>query len=393
MSLIVDIVLIVVLVGYLVYGSRMGFVRSVGAIVGAVVGGAIAFFVVPLVGGFIPTSEWRTIATLAIVVALLVAGHAAGSSIGDSIARRVARGPVRVIDRLLGAAVNLVGAALVLLLVATSAAPLGVPFLSQALSSSAVLRTLDSVTPAPVQSLLAKARSIVVSDTIPSITDALGGVTSSPAVPRVDTSTSALTTASRSVVRISGNAYACGQNQSGSGFVFARGLVLTNAHVVAGVNETVVESPGGQALSGRVVYFDPTVDLAVVRVRGLSTPPIAIGERLAAGKDAVVDGYPFGGPFTSGAARVVSVGAERVENIYGSRTHNRDVYTIAANVQQGNSGGPLLATDGTVAGLVFAKSATTANVGYAMTVDEIEPAMADAAGRTARADTGACIRG
>jgi len=388
---IVDVVLIVLLVGYLIVGYRAGFAKSLGGIVGIIAGAIAALFAMPLVGGFVPDSGWRVIATLAVAIALLFVGYAAGASIGDSISSRFERSPLRVIDRLLGAVISTVAAALVLLLVSTSSAQLGAPFLSQVLSSSAVLRTIDDLTPDPVQTFLARVRSIAVQDALPRITEAMGGITDSPEIPDVETGSEALTTAARSVVRVSGNAYACGQNQSGSGFVVAKNRVVTNAHVVSGVTELVIDVPGGESVSGTVVYFDPIDDLAVVATSRLSATPLELSDPLEVGNDAVFDGYPFGGPFTTGPAKVLAVGQERVDDIYGDSTNPRDVYTIAADVQQGNSGGPLLTEGGDVAGVIFAKSADTANLGYAMTNEELAPVVADASGLSERADTGTCV--
>ena len=393
MNWIVDAVLILLLVSYLVVGFRAGFAKSLGGIVGVIVGSIAAFFAMPLVGGFVPDAAWRTAATLAVAVALLFIGYAAGASIGDSISSRFRRSPVRILGRLLGAAVTTVTAALVLLLISTSAAPLGAPLLSQVLSSSSVLRAIDNATPDPVQAVLARLRSIAVRDALPRVTEALGGITTSPEVPDVATTSSALTEAAKSVVRVSGNAYACNQNQSGSGFVTAKNRVVTNAHVVAGVSEVVIEAPNGQVASGKVVYFDPIDDLAVIATGSLSVAALELAPDLDVGDDAVFDGYPFGGPFTSGPARVLSSGTERVDDIYGDTANPRAVYALAADVQQGNSGGPLLSTDGEVAGVIFAKSADTANLGFAMTNDEVEPVTTTAAGLTKRVDTGGCTTG
>jgi S1-C subfamily serine protease len=218
-------------------------------------------------------------------------------------------------------------------------------------------------------------------------------VTTSPDLPRADTGTDALTRAAASVVRITGNAYECGQNQTGSGFVVATDRVVTNAHVVAGVTEPIVEVPGGAALPGRVVYFDPAKDLAVIAVNGLPADPLPLAENLPRGTVGVVDGYPYGGPFSTKPAKVLSVGTTSVDDIYGAAGGNREIYTLAADVREGNSGGPLLSADGAVAGVVFAKSADIANVGYALTMTELSPVAAQATGLTATAPSGTCVRG
>ncbi len=251
--------------------------------------------------------------------------------------------------------------------IASVVAALGVPFLAQPVASSVVLRTISAVTPPPVQTALAQLRSTVLTSGIPQLREALGGLPDKAVVPGVDTGTAALTRAARSVVKVTGTAYACGQDQSGSGFVIAPDRVLTNAHVLAGVRSPVVLRDDGTALVGKVTYFDPTADLAVVAVPGLGRPALPIDATPAVGTTGVIDGFPFGGPFTSGGAKVLQVGETRVPDVEGSGTSVRSLATVAADVEQGNSGGPLLSAAGHVLGIVFAKSSTTADIGYAMT--------------------------
>jgi S1-C subfamily serine protease len=388
-----DVILILVFLLFLGEGWRGGFFRSITTIAGTIVGGVAAFFAIPFVAGIIPEPFWRTVITVAVAVALLIGGHTVGAAVGRAIRGRVAETALSIPDRIFGALANLITSVLVTSLIAGSVAALGIPFLSTAISDSWVLKAVDRVTPEPVDAVLARLRSVVLEEGLPSIGEALGGIATSPGIPDVDTGSEALTVAAQSVVRISGNAYACGQNQSGTGFVVAKDRIVTNAHVVAGVAEPVVEAPNGQALDGRVVYFDPDDDLAVIAVSGLSAPPLDLAFPLAVGDEAVVDGYPFGGPFTTGPAEVLAVSTEQIADIYGTDTSAREVYSLAVNVNPGNSGGPLLTTDGDVAGVVFARSATDSDLGYAMTNTELGPVV-DAAPKMATALTpGACVTG
>ena len=182
-------------------------------------------------------------------------------------------------------------------------------------------------------------------------------------------------------------------HQSGSGFVIAKDRIVTNAHVVAGVSEPVVEIPGEGAFSGRVVYFDPSNDLAVISVSGVAAPPIPVGSTLPEGSEAVFDGYPLGGPFQSASASVERVAEVTLYDIYGNNPHPMEVYQLAAHVQSGNSGGPLLATNGVVVGVVFAKSTTVQNVGYAHTMAELAPVANGASSFTTPVSSGSCIQG
>jgi S1-C subfamily serine protease len=388
-----DVLLILLLLVYLGEGWRNGLVRSLSTILGIIAGGIVAFFAIPLIAQIIPEPFWRTAITVGIAIALLVGGHAAGNAVGRALRGRLNESPLSGVDRVLGALANVIASALVTVLIAGSVGALGIPFLSTAISGSWVVRGIETLTPAPVDAGLAQLRSFVLNEGLPSIGEALGGITDSPGVPDVDTGTDSLAVAAQSVVRINGNAYACGQSQSGSGFVVATDRIVTNAHVVAGVPEPVVEAPNGQALDGRVVYFDPDVDLAVIAVQGLEVAPLDLSAPLAVGDDAVIDGYPFGGPFTTGPARVLAVSTEQLADIYGSRTSAREVYSLAAQVNPGNSGGPLLTTDGDVAGVIFARSASDDSLGYAMTNTELAPVAQAAASLNTAIQPGSCIRG
>ncbi|MBC7724973.1 MAG: MarP family serine protease [Burkholderiaceae bacterium] len=390
-STILDVILVLVLLGLFVYGYRSGLVRSLAGIVGLVAGGVAAFFLVPIVGSWVPDPQWRTPATLGTAIVLVLGGLSIGGSIGYALRRQVHKTPLGVIDRMLGAVLSTVVSALVLSMVAMSVGSLGVPFVSPAVASSSVIRSIDSLTPTQVKAFLAQVRSAAVDEGIPSIVEAFNGPV--PAIPEVNTGGPDLVAAARSVVRITGNAYACGQNQSGSGFVVSEDRIVTNAHVVAGVTQPVVEAPGLGAPAGRVVYFDPVNDLAVIAVDGLTAQALPLAGNLDVGSAAIVDGYPFGGPFRSGAAQVISVGPLQVNDIYGDATAERNVYTLAADVQQGQSGGPLLSESGEVVGVIFAKSADTSGVGYALAMEEVEPVAVQAPDLQAEVSSGTCDRG
>jgi len=389
-SIILDVILVVLLVASLGAGYRSGLIGSLSGVLGLVAGAVAAYFVVPLVPSWVPAAEWRTPASIAAALLLVISGLTIGESIGRALRRRTPR-KLRGVDRLFGAVIGVAAAAAVMSMVAFSVGALGIPPLTSAIASSGVVRTIDSVTPDPVKSFLAQLRSTVVEDGLPLISDAFGG--QSPALPEAQLDSAALDTAAASVLRITGNAVACGQSQSGSGFVVAPERVMTNAHVVAGVSEAVVEVPGAGALTGEIVYFDPVDDLAIIAVPGLAAAPLTLQGDLAMNSEGVSLGYPFGGPFDSDPARVMSVGSMLVADIYGQSPTDRAVYTLAADVQQGESGGPLLSADGRVAGVIFAKAANTANVGYALAMSEVAPVVAQAGSLSAAVSSGACIQG
>lgn len=390
-SRLLDLLLLLTLLVFIGEGVRNGIARSLGAILGVIAGGALAFLAIPILAATVPDPFWRIAVIVGVSVALLFGGHTLGDRIGRSIRER--REEIGFGSRLAGGAANGVVAALTLALVAGGVSAMGVPLFSQAISGSYVVRAIDTLTPGPVDAVLARIRSAVLEEGLPAIGEALGGVVDSPGIPDVPTDTDPLSAASQSVVRIGGTAYACGQNQTGTGFVVAPDRIVTNAHVVAGVDQPIVEAPNGQTLEGWVVYVDPVDDLAIVAVEGLSVATLALSPDLPVGAAAAVSGYPFGGPATTGAAEVLARSTEGIPDIYGSTRHPRDVYTLAAVVQPGNSGGPLLSTDGRVAGVVFARSADDPELGYAMTNAELEPVASAAAGLAAAVPSGNCVRG
>ena len=387
-----DLLLLLVLVAYLAYGVRNGLSRSLFVIAGVVAGVISAYFLAPVVGDSVPIPFLRIGATVFVAVALIIAGHWIGSAIGRGVRRGVEQTPLSGLDRLLGGVVTTVAAALVASVLSFSVAQLGIPSLSRAVAGSTVLRVIANLTPDPVEAYLAQVRGTLLDGSLPVIEGVLGP-DETPTIPRIDTGSPALNAAAQSVVRITGNAVACGQAQSGSGFVVADDRVITNAHVLAGVTELVVEAPNGEALAGSVVYFDPVDDLAVVAVPGLTPDALPLADTLAEGTDAAFEGYPYGGPFSVGAAEILSVSVAQVRDIYDRSSAPREVYTLAADVREGNSGGPLLTLDGQVAGVIFARSGDTSNVGYAMTMAELDPVAAQAAGLQAPVSTGDCIRG
>lgn len=388
---ILDLVLTLMLVSYLIHGLRNGFLVTVGGVAGFAAGAMAAFVSVPIVSGLVSDSGWRLTAILGTAVVLMMLGHGLGTMIGRSVRGAVRIRHLRRADRLAGGGVNVVVSALVMSMLAFSIGSLGVPVVSRQLAESKVIRLIDGMTPTPVKTSMAQLRSAVIGEGIPTLLDGFGQDLP-VAIPNTSTDTPALNTAASSVLKIAGTAYQCGQNQTGTGFVVSPGRVVTNAHVVAGVTEPVVEMPGGGALPGRVVYFDTRHDLAVLAVNGLQTEPLALSPDLPAGSPAAFAGYPHGGPFQSKPATVQDIATVLVPDIYGQNPAPADVYRLAGDVQPGNSGGPLLTMDGQVAGVIFAKATSESAQGFAVTMQDLGPVVAQAPGLGSAVSSGQCIR-
>ncbi|MCR2818458.1 MarP family serine protease [Microbacterium sp. zg.Y1090] len=395
--MIIDVVVVVVLVVALLLGVRSGLLAGLGALVGVVVGALAAYWLMPLVlpavSDVLPAPGWRTAIVIAGTLVLIALAAGLGAGIGAMARRGVDRIRLGWLERLLGGGLSVLVAALAVSLVAQTVGTSGIPLLSAAVSSSQAVRTIDALTPAPVDAALAQVRGAFLEEGLPRLGDLFGpGVVLDPGqqAPQLALDDPDLDAAAQSIARISGVAYACGTSSTGTGFVAADDRIITNAHVVAGVTDPVVEFPGGAVRDGRIVYFDAVDDLAVIAVDDIDVAPLAIAAPLATGDEGVVQGYPYGGPFTSGGARVLSVGVVDVPDIYDSAATPRDIYALAADVRPGNSGGPLLTTGGEVAGVVFARAESGDQIGYAMTPAEFAPVVAAAPSLTQPVSSGSC---
>lgn len=387
--IIVDVLIIVILLIALWIGVQRGFAASLGSILGLVAGGIAAFWITPLVTAWVPALEWRGIAGVAAALGLLITGVLLGGYFGTVVRSGVDRTPLRGVDRFFGGIVSVAVTALVLVIVAPSVTVTGIPGFSTAVASSRVLGAIDALTPPPMDAALAELRSAVLEDGLPRFGELLRpGV--GPTSPPVALDDPVLQQAAASVGRVSGVAYACGTGMSGTGFVIAPDRVVTNAHVVAGVDTPVVELPGQPAREGRIVYFDAVDDLAVIAVDELGVAALPMTSTLGAGAAAVVQGYPFGGPFTMAGASVLSIGTAPIPDIYGTSTAPREIYALESDVRPGNSGGPLLTAAGEVAGVVFARGEDDATRGYAMTMTELNPVAAQAPSLSDAVASGAC---
>ena len=223
----------------------------------------------------------------------------------------------------------------------------------------------------------------------PSATTAAPASSASTAAP----STPAASSASAAVVRLTGTAAQCNQVQSGSGVAVAPDRVLTNAHVVLGVDAPTVTDRARGVHAARIVHLDTAHDLAVLAVDDANLPVMPVGAELTGGASASVLGYPDGGPFASTPATVQAVGEVPLGDVLTGAASMVDVYTLAADIRHGYSGGPVVDTAGNLAGLVFARAPGSDAVGYALTADTIAPVVAAAPGMTATVPSGDCVPG
>jgi hypothetical protein len=229
--------------------------------------------------------------------------------------------------------------------------------------SGALLHVLDRVDPAP--SIIGPASPVEAPD------------------PRV-VSDPDVVNAGGSVVRVLGTA--CGLGVEGSGWVAGPGLVVTNAHVIAGEDDTTVTSREGASLDATPVYYDPENDLALLHVEA-ELPALSLAPDPGSGASAAILGYPENGPYAEAPARLGETRDTISEDSYGNGPIRRSITSLRGSVRSGNSGGPIVDTRGRVLGTVFAATTTGAPGGFAVPNEVIEAALRET---PSPVDTGPC---
>jgi S1-C subfamily serine protease len=360
---------------YALSGYRQGFVVGSASTLGLLAGGFFGIQVTPLLlDGYSP-SPAVTVAALVIVIALGLGGQAAGAFIGAQIRSRVMWQPARALDALGGAALSVVAMLLIAWVLGVAVSGARLTGLNKEVRASVILGAVDSTLPGGADRLLETFSALVDSAAFPRYLEPFAP----ERIKSVEPPSAGIAqrrqvvAAADSVVKVLGSATDCDRTVEGSGFVYAPERVMTNAHVVAGVSEPVVQL-GDDDLAAEVVYYDPDVDVAVLSVPELQAPALQFDDQAESGDNVAVLGYPENGPYDVQPARVRDEQLLRSPNIYGEDTVMRDTYSIFGLVRQGNSGGPLVNRRGVVIGVIFAASVTDADTGYALTSGQVERA-------------------
>lgn len=391
----VDALVVLAMLGYALSGFRQGFVTSLLSLGGFVGGAVIALMVIPhVVTAVAPGPQRVVVVVLGVLVAAWL-GQVVGGFVGGWAREKLTLKPAQRIDQLLGAMAGVVSVALVMWFVSDAIRTTSSGGLAQAVKQSKVLAVISGVMPEPVVGLADDLRHNVASADLPRVFSGVrvDGVAPigkpDPGVLNRDL----LKTIQRGTVKVTGEATDCGRLQEGSGAVVAPRRVVTNAHVVAGVKRPRVQVGGtGRRFPARVVAFDSRRDVAVLDVPSLSAAPFDLAEPLRRGDDAVVAGFPNNGPFDVQAARVRRSLVALGEDIYGKPGVEREVYELYTTVEPGNSGGPLVNTQGDLVGVVFARSETDVDTGYALTYEEARRVIAAGIAATEPVVPGRCTR-
>jgi S1-C subfamily serine protease len=393
---VLDLILLVVVAAFAVSGYRQGFIVGIlsffgfvgGALLGAEFGPDISR---ALVGG----QTQQDVIAVVLLVSFAVIGQFLASSIGAAMRSTVTWHSATVLDSIGGALVSVVSVLLIAWVVGSVLIESPFPVVDTQVNNSLVLQTLDKFMPSPAQTMFSDFRRLLASNSTYAEVFSRIGEERILAIPAPDPSVvndRGIQVASASVVRVQGVALSCQRSIEGSGFVISPDHILTNAHVVAGVNShQTVTTTTGQTLSATVVYYDPQVDVAVLYVPGLNLTPLRFAGPANPGDGAVVAGYPLdASTLHLVPARIGGTFDDRGRNIYQTSTVTRQIYEIRAVVEFGNSGGPLLSPQGTVDGVVFATVIGMNDTGFALTAAEVSPDVSAGQQLTAPVSTGQC---
>jgi S1-C subfamily serine protease len=388
----IDVVLLVLVLVFAINGYRQGFLVGLLSFVGFFGGALLGLQLGPLLARQFSADPLRVVVSVLSIFAFAIAGQAIASFIGTRLRYALGSSTLQRLDDAGGAVVSV---AAVLLVVWLVAAPLGsssLPWLAKSVSNSSILHAVDRVMPRQARALSNSLRDTVDTRGFP---DVFGGLTPTRvrdvAAPDPALASSVVVqTARKSVVKVLGTAPSCSRRIEGTGFVYAPQRVMTNAHVVAGTRRVVVEINGAQH-NGRVVAYDPERDLAVIYAPDLTAPVMPFASKQAVtGTNAVVTGFPLDGPYDAQSARIRDVRDITGPDLYDAGTVTRQIYTIRALVRSGNSGGPLLGSDGLVLGVIFAAAADDPETGFAITAAEAAPVASAGIAQSQATSTGKC---
>jgi S1-C subfamily serine protease len=383
-----DLFLVLAAAGYAAGGFRNGAVLGGLSFAGFFGGAAIGAQLARPLGDRLAHGSSQVPVAIVCVLFFAMIGQLIAVWVAGRIRVRVTSPPARRVDSAVGALFSLIAVLLVAWMVAVPLASAPFPSVANQVRRSVVIRGVDDVLPDSVRNLYTSLRRFIDRSGFPQVFGVLQPtriVDVPPADPALLRSP-AVASDRRAVLKVRSVALSCDRSIEGTSFVYAPDHLLTNAHVVAGSESVQIEA-NGRRRDAKVVLFDPGRDIAVLYVPNLGIAPLTLSPVPAkSGQDAIVLGYPQDGPFDVRPARIRD--RERISgrDIYGGVSVDRDIYTIRSVVRVGNSGGPLIATDGTVLGIVFASALDSPDTGFVLTGDE---AASDAAsGRTATESVG-----
>jgi S1-C subfamily serine protease len=389
-----DLALLVIAVGFGISGYRQGFIVGTLSFVGFV-GGAVlgAQFGPSISSAIVGGQTQQDVVAVILLIVFAIIGQFVFSSIGAYFRQSMTSPSSTVVDAVGGSIVSVLSMLLIAWAIGSVLTASSFQGVVKQVDNSTVLATMDKVMPGQAKTMFSDFRRLLASGPFPQVFSGIGAAhLFSISAPDAAVLNSPGYLAARSrVVKVDGTALSCDRSIEGSGFVFAPDHVMTNAHVVAGVTQgQMVTTPNGTTYPARVVLYDPQVDIAVLYVPGLNLTPLQFSDQGQGGSSAVVAGYPLDHAFTQVPARIGGTQNAIGPDIYQTGQVNRQIFEIRAQVEPGNSGGPLLSPSGSVYGVVFAAAVDTTDTGFALTAAEVAADARAGASQTSPTSTQGC---
>ena len=391
---VVDWVLLGAVIIFAWAGWRQGFVAGLLSFAGFLGGGIAAALLLPdVIASYFSEGIVRALILIGAVLICALIGQSLTSILGRMLRAAITWTPVKYIDNAAGAALNVLALAVIVWIIATAIAMLPVSQTTTMVQQSKVVTTLDAIVPNLVRDVFIQLRDVVGEGSLPrvfsSISEVVGPEVKAPSEQL--TTVGAIARASNSVVRISVSTDTCKTTLTGSGFFISEGVVLTNAHVVAGVVDPEVEL-GSERWPATVVFFDPRLDIAALQVDSSFVPSLSLQTiPPISGDDAAAIGYPGGTDLTVIPVRIRALIDARGDDIYGKSGVERKVISFRGTVIPGDSGGPLVSTKGEVLGMVFGSGISNKSTGYAIAASELNTAVATGIASQTPVSTGTCV--
>jgi len=384
---------LVALVGiYALSGYWQGFITGASATAGLLLGGLVGIWAAPLALGDAAPSLWVSLGALFIVIICASLGQALFQYVGARLRDRITWQPIRAVDAIGGSVLSAVAVLLVAWALGVAVSGTRIGAITPLVRDSTILAEVDKTLPADSGKVLQTFNNVVGTTFFPRYLEPFAPeriVAVRAGDPRMLTDPDVLA-AEPSVVKVRGT-NGCGAGVEGTGFFYAPGRLMTNAHVVAGVTRPEVEV-GGSSVTASVVHYDPRLDIAVLSLPDAGSPPLAFDTEVVPRDPVAVLGYPEDGPYDVESGRVRSEQRLRSPDIYGDGTVIRQVFSLRGLIRPGNSGGPIVTSAGDVAGMVFAASVSDPDTGYALTAEQLAESAATGLTATAPVDTGTCVR-
>ncbi len=382
----IDVLIVVAALVGLANGYRRGFWLSLaqylGLLIGVMLGAASARYVLDYLA--INNASARPLGAVLVLVIGGSLGSSVGFAVGEPIRRNILRTGIHTsTDSVAGAALSAFAVLVMCWFLGLSFSRGPSPEIAQQIQRSTVLHTLDTLAPRPPP-FLASVQQVLAGVQFPPVfaglEPTLPGALPVPAT--VDSP--GISRTAQNVVKVS--SVGCGGIVTGSAFPVGKGYVVTNAHVVSGTTSHNIQKADGTSIHATVVFFDPERDVAVLYAPGFTATGVTFGSAQRGTEGAVI-GYPGGGLERIVPAIVDGTVQAQGRDIYNENLVTRQIFVLQASVRPGNSGGPLVDTQGRVLGMVFATSASDPNQAYALTDDEISSDIRDAQANPTPRDT------